>query len=68
MIKGTEVKLIDTDKTKVNWGGNDDPGVYLMVGNVYTVHSVDVHRWHTKILLDEMPGRWFNDSHFEEMK
>ena len=32
MKEGKKVKLIDADKDKVNWGGNDDPSVHLKIG------------------------------------
>lgn len=67
MNSGTKVKFIDPDKDMVNLANNDDPSVYLKLENVYTVAKIDIHCFHTRILLNEMPGRWFNDLHFEEV-
>jgi hypothetical protein len=66
MKKGTKIKFVDPDKNMVSLANNDDLSVYLKLENIYTVAKIDTHCSHTIILLNEMPGRWFNDLHFEE--
>ena len=47
---------------QVKWGNNDTPYM-LIVGRQYVIESVDVHKWHTKVTLERIKGR-FNSVHF----
>ncbi|KKM61559.1 hypothetical protein LCGC14_1530510 [marine sediment metagenome] len=50
-------------KPQMNWGGNDDTRNHLKIGEIYNV-EVEVHSWHTKLLID---GKKFNHVCFEEV-
>jgi len=65
MKKGTKVKFVNTSEMVAAFGDNDDPNVYLTLGNIYTVAKIDIRKWYSKILLDEISSRWFNSKHFE---
>ncbi len=56
----------DTDRMRVNWGGNDDPAGLLVPGVPHVVESKDVRSSHTKIQLQGFPGLWFNSTHFSD--
>lgn len=47
---------------QVKWGNNDTPYM-LIVGRQYVVESVEVHKWHTKVSLHRIQGK-FNSVHF----
>ena len=51
-----------------NWGSCEPIKGNLEVGKVYTVDRIEVHSWHTKVWLKEVPGKVFNSVHFEEVK
>jgi len=63
---GTKVKFIGGTKDQHNWGNNDDPNGILVVGQIYTVKRTEVHTWHTKVYLQEVPGR-YNSVCFKEV-
>lgn len=65
---GTKVKFIGAVDAQTRWGGNDDPRMFLIVGEVYEVQSVEVHTWHTKIVLKQFPGKRFNSVCFEPVE
>jgi hypothetical protein len=46
------------------WGSHTGDVSKLVVGTVYTIDSVDVHTWHTKVYLKEVDGS-FNSVCFE---
>lgn len=54
---GDRVRLISCSKEQIAWGGNDDPD-HLDIDTIYVVESVDVHRYHTKVTLCGIPGRY----------
>jgi hypothetical protein len=60
------------DKTvfleQVRWGANDDPRGVLKDGKVYTLARREVHTWHTKYHLEEVPWKKFNSVHFEHVE
>ena len=65
MIKKNDVvQFVGCSQAQINWGNNDDPRSFLIVGKDYTVEKVDVHRQHTKIKLYNKMG-WFNSVCFE---
>ncbi len=39
---------------------------HLLIGEVYTVESTQVHSWHTDVYLLEIPGVKFNSVFFED--
>ena len=63
-----QVRYLGASTHQVRWGGNDDPRNRLVQGTVYTVKRTEVHSWHTKIELEEWPGKVFNDASFEYVK
>jgi len=63
--KGTKVKYIRPSDSIARYGGNDNPEGILKVGKTYTVDRTEIHSWHTKVYLEEYPGKKFNSNHFE---
>lgn len=57
----------EVSDAQVRWGGNDDPRGVLQEGVEYQVAEEEVHSWHTKLHLTEVPGRKFNSVHFREV-
>lgn len=57
--KNSTVEYIGCSQEQINWGNNDDPRSFLIVGKEYVVEKVDVHSQHTKIKLYDKNG-WFN--------
>ena len=49
--------------TQMNWGGNDDTRTNLKIGEIYEA-EVEVHRWHTKLIID---GKTYNHICFEQI-
>jgi len=52
-------------ESQIQWGGNDDPNGLLEIGKPYQVDEIEVHSWHTKIILKDFPGKKFNDAGFD---
>lgn len=68
ITKGSKVRCISTDEHQSKWGGNDSAEKYLKIGEVYTLSKEpEVHSWHTKYYLEEVPGKKFNSVQFEEV-
>lgn len=63
---GDLVEYLGASSGEFRWGGNDDPRDILHVGEVYVVDYVEVHSWHTKLGLKEVPGK-FNSVSFKEV-
>ena len=61
---GDSVKFIGCSPEQINWGNNDDPNKVLEVGKIYKVILVDIRRFHIKITLDGITGR-FNSVCFD---
>ena len=51
-------------KEQVAWGNNDTPYM-LILGRVYTIDGVDVHKHHTKVSIKGVHNMWFNSVHFD---
>lgn len=51
-----------------NWGSCDPIKGNLKVGETYTVDRVEVHSWHTKVWLKELPNKVFNSVHFMQVE
>ena len=64
MKKNDVVEYIGCSQEQINWGNNDDPRSFLIVGKEYTIEKVDVHSQHTKIKLYNKVG-WFNSVCFQ---
>lgn len=64
--KGDRVIYTGTSDEQVRWGGNDDPRSCLIEGDIYQIEKVEVHSWHTKLTLRNIPGR-FNSVTFKKL-
>lgn len=64
--KGDKVKFFGCSKEQRQWGNNDDPEGKLIIGNEYIVEDIEVHTWHTKIMLQGVEGQ-FNSVCFKEV-
>lgn len=64
MKKGDIVQYIGCNDTQINWGNNDNPRSFLIVGKEYIIEMVEVHSYHTKIKLHNVTGM-FNSACFE---
>lgn len=51
-----------------HWGSCDQIKGNLTVGNIYTIENIEIHPWHTKIWLKEVPGKSFNSVYFEAVE
>ena len=66
LSKRTKVRCISNDESQSRWGGNDSAKDFLTIGEVYTLdRAPEVHTWHTKYYLEEVPGKKFNSVQFE---
>lgn len=63
--KGDIVRFVEATDAQVNWGSNDDPREHLLTTTAYTVVDVEVHSFHTKIVLEGFEDLRFNSVHFE---
>ena len=64
MKKNDIVEYIGCSQEQINWGNNDDPRSFLIVGKEYIIEKVDVHSQHTKVKLYNKMG-WFNSVCFQ---
>ena len=64
MKSGDTVIYLGCSQQQINWGNNDDPRSYLIVGQEYVVEDINVHRQHTKVKILHKMG-WFNSVCFE---
>ena len=51
-------------KEQVLWGNNDTPYM-LILGRVYIIDGVDIHKQHTKVSVKGVHNMWFNSVHFD---
>ena len=63
-----QVRFIGTDDMQVQWGSNADPRKCCIINKVYNVKCREIHSWHTKIELEEFPGKLFNNIGFKSVK
>lgn len=54
-------------KEQITFGSHTNPNDILVEGNYYDVERVEVHRWHTKIILKGIKGK-FNSVWFEDFE
>ena len=64
--EGTRVKFIC--KNPITWGVPEENAVHLKIGEIYTIERAEIHSWHTKIFLKEIPRIEFNSVWFDEVK
>ena len=64
MKSGDTVIYLGCSQQQINWGNNDDPRSYLIVGQEYVIEDINVHRQHTKVKILHKMG-WFNSVCFE---
>jgi hypothetical protein len=62
---GDKVIYLGCGKEQINWGSNDDPNKFLIEGCIYYVEKVEIHSWHTKFKLRNVPGK-FNSVCFKK--
>lgn len=55
------------DELQYKFGGCHNPTGILEEGKEYLLYAKEVHSWHTKYFLEEIPDKWFNSILFEEM-
>ncbi len=58
MNEGDTVKFVGCSEEQQRWGGNDDPTGKLVVGNKYIIKYLEVHTWHTKVILEGIEGKF----------
>lgn len=63
---GDHVRFIGCSKEQILWGSNDDPNSLLFIGDKYYVEKVEVHSYHTKLVLRGVSGK-FNSVCFEKI-
>ena len=63
---GDKVKYIGCSESQIKWGSHTDPRGVLKGFTTYTVKSVDIHNWHTKVYLIGFTGH-FNSVCFEKV-
>lgn len=61
---GDKVKYIGCTETQIKWGSNTNPNGILNIGDEYYIENVEVHSWHTKLMLRRIEGK-FNSVCFE---
>ena len=64
MKKNDVVEYLGCSQEQINWGNNDDPRSFLIVGKEYIIEKVDVRSQHTKVKLYNKMG-WFNSVCFQ---
>ena len=68
MKSSTKTEYIGCTIEQIKWGGNDDPRDVLTLGSIYTVKNIVRKNWHSKLELEEFPGKLFNSICFETLK
>ena len=63
--KGQWVIFCGCTEEQSRWGNNDEPD-NLEVGKAYQIESVELHKWHTKLKLVDIDGK-FNSVCFTEL-
>jgi len=64
LYAGSIVRYIGCSQEQINWGNNDDPRSFLIIGHRYYVEHVEHHSQHTKIELRGVTGK-FNSVCFQ---
>ncbi|MBA1335893.1 MAG: hypothetical protein HPY66_1711 [Firmicutes bacterium] len=64
--KGAKIRCVSVDEFQSRWGNNDSAKDYLTIGEIYTLaKDPEIHGWHAKFYLEEVPGKRFNSVQFE---
>lgn len=64
---GSKIKYIgEITKEQIQWGGHTDPRGLLKKNKVYIIENIEIHKWHTRIFLEEIKG-YFNSVWFEKI-
>ena len=63
---GDKVIYLGCTEDQTNWGSNDNPDKFLIEGCTYYIEKVEVHSWHTKLTLRNIPGK-FNSVCFKRV-
>lgn len=64
---GDKVIYLGCTEDQTNWGSNDNPDKFLIEGCTYYIEKVEVHSWHTKLTLRNIPGK-FNSVSFDHFR
>ena len=64
--KGTKIRFVVPDP--LTWGVDANNAKRLILGEIYTVEKTEIHSWHTKLYLQEVPGIPFSTVWFDEVK
>jgi len=68
-VPGTKVRYAKEPKGEYVWGNCDDPRMYLILGDVYTVKMTEKYSWHTQVWLEECSCDYsFNSVHFDAVE
>ena len=65
MKTGDRVTFCGCTEEQSRWGNNDEPDM-LQVGKAYEIEKVEPHKWHTKLKLVDIDGK-FNSVCFTEL-
>ena len=65
MEQGQWVIFCGCTEEQSNWGNNDEPEM-LEIGKAYEIEDVEPHKWHTKLKLVDIDGK-FNSVCFTEL-
>ena len=64
---GQKVEFTESSIEQVRWGGNDDPEKDgLIAGDYYVVTDVEIHSFHTKLMVEGFGGQ-YNSVSFEQV-
>jgi len=63
--KGKKIRYVVPDP--ISWGTDANNVKHLTLGAIYTVERTEVHSWHTKLFLQEVPGIPFSTVWFDEV-
>lgn len=67
IFNNKERKIVCIENDDSNTWGCKGTGHLLTVGKEYTLVDMEVHRWHTRVELEEFPNVQFNSVLFEEI-
>lgn len=58
------MKFISSNKSQVEWGGNDDPDILLNKEQIYEIEKAVICSYHTKLYFKDIEGA-FDSVSFE---
>ena len=62
--EGYVTLLEHSSEEQVKWGSNYSTDCHLDVGKEYKLQELDVRSFHTKVILEDFPGLYFNSATF----